>query len=56
MQRLLFENQNCCRDGRGPQAALVAHGRLCHVTGADDLVGDAVDLLLRPSSLVGIEI
>src|ERR1700676_361512 len=43
---IFVEDKDGRRNGGGPQPALVAHGRLGHVAGANDLVGDAIDLLL----------
>ena len=51
----LFQ-QNRRRDDGGPPAPFVAHGGLCDVHGADDLVGDAVDFLLLVPARVGIEV
>src|SRR5580700_4223057 len=39
------EDQYSRGDHRGPQRALVAYGGLGHVGGADDFVGQAIDLL-----------
>src|SRR5215472_292337 len=51
----LFENQNRRCNHRGPQAALIAYAALGNVGGADDLVGDAVNLLFFIPGLVRVE-
>src|ERR1035437_4539108 len=55
MQSLLFQNQHCGSDRGGPLSAPVAHRRLRNVAGANDLVGDAVDLLFLVPALVRVE-
>jgi len=52
----LIEDQYRRGDYRGPEAAFVADGGLGHVGGADDFVGEAVDLLLLVPGAVGIEL
>ena len=51
----LVEDQHRGRDHRGPQAALVAHAALGDVGGADDFVGDAVNLFFLVPGSIRIE-
>src|SRR5579863_1749470 len=55
-RRWLVEDQDGGGDYGGPQAALIADGGLGDVGGADDFVGEAVDLLLFVPGTVGIEL
>src|SRR5579862_9056704 len=51
----LVEDQDGGGDHGGPEAALVADGGLGDVRGANDLVGEAVNLLLLVPGAIGIE-
>src|SRR4029079_11983786 len=53
---VLGEDQDGGGDDRGPQSALVADRGLGDVGGADDLVGDAINLFLLVPGTVRVEL
>src|SRR5450631_588087 len=50
------EEEDGSGDGGGPATVFVTDGGLGDISGANDLVGDAVDLLLLVPALVGVEV
>src|ERR1019366_4419683 len=52
----LFEDQYRSRDHRRPASTLVAHGALRYVSGAHNLVRQAIDLFFLVPRLVGVEL
>jgi len=52
----LVEDENCRRDDGCPEATFVTHGGLSDVCRTNDLVREAVDLLLLVPGTVGVEL
>src|ERR1039458_9415033 len=53
---LVVEEEDSAGDGSGPAAVLVPNRRLGYVGGANDFVGDAIDLFFLVPALVGVEV
>src|SRR5947209_9706444 len=51
----LLEKEDGGGDHRGPQSALVTHGRLGDVGGAYDLIGDAINFFFLVPTAIGIK-
>jgi hypothetical protein len=52
---VVFADEDGGAEDGGPEAAFVADGGLCNVHGADDLVGNAVDLFFLVEAEIGIK-
>ena len=55
MQLVVFADKDSGAEDGGPEAALVAHGGLRDVHGADNFVGDAVDLFFLVEAQIWIK-